>query len=256
MKLRAIVFLLMLIPAAGYAVGEGALGIIQETSERILVRLAEKPEIASDPAQLRVVVNESIVPSIDFILMSRLTLGKYWRKASPEQRDRFILALYRSLVKTYASGILEYRGDQLKILPVTDDLSEGKVIVETRVTLDTGVETPVNYRMRLTDGGWKAYDVIIEGISYVANYRKQYASEFRAKGMGPVIGTRTWGGLVGVSMSIRLMDGSRLTAPDYRVYTPEGEWTVENEGVTPDIEVELEPADVMRGWSGTPCGHG
>jgi tricorn protease len=71
--------------------------------------------------------------------------------------------------------------------------------------------------------------------------------EFRQKGMGPVIGTRTWGGLVGVSMFISLVDGSGLTAPDYRVYTPEGEWVVENEGVSPDIEVELDPADMARG---------
>jgi tricorn protease len=71
--------------------------------------------------------------------------------------------------------------------------------------------------------------------------------EFRRKGMGPVVGTRTWGGLVGVSMSIPLVDGSRLTAPDYRMYTPEGEWEVENEGVSPDIEVELDPAEMLRG---------
>jgi tricorn protease len=72
--------------------------------------------------------------------------------------------------------------------------------------------------------------------------------EFREKGMGPVIGTRTWGGLVGVSMSFELMDGSRLTAPDYRIYTPDGRWVVENEGVTPDIVVELDPAEMARGW--------
>jgi tricorn protease len=72
--------------------------------------------------------------------------------------------------------------------------------------------------------------------------------EFRQKGMGPVIGTRTWGGLVGVSMSITLVDGSRLTCPDYRVYSPEGEWVVENQGVTPDIEVELDPGEMARGW--------
>jgi tricorn protease len=71
--------------------------------------------------------------------------------------------------------------------------------------------------------------------------------EFRRKGMGPVVGTRTWGGLVGVSMFISLMDGSMLTAPDYRMYTPEGEWKVENEGVSPDIEVELDPAEMARG---------
>jgi len=62
-----------------------------------------------------------------------------------------------------------------------------------------------------------------------------------------VIGTRTWGGLVGVSMFIRLMDGSRLSAPDYRIYTPDGHWVVENEGVTPDIIVENDPAEMARG---------
>jgi tricorn protease len=71
--------------------------------------------------------------------------------------------------------------------------------------------------------------------------------EFREKGMGPVIGTRTWGGLVGVSMFLTLVDGSSLSCPDYRIYSPGGEWVVENEGVTPDIEVELEPADMARG---------
>jgi tricorn protease len=71
--------------------------------------------------------------------------------------------------------------------------------------------------------------------------------EFRRKGMGPIVGTRTWGGLVGISMGLRMMDGSRLTAPDYRIYTPEGDWVVENEGVTPDIEVENDPAEMLRG---------
>ena len=66
---------------------------------------------------------------------------------------------------------------------------------------------------------------------------------FRAKGMGPVIGTRSWGGLVGVSMWIGMVDGGGLSAPDYRVYNPQGAWVVENEGVTPDIVVDLDPAD-------------
>lgn len=68
------------------------------------------------------------------------------------------------------------------------------------------------------------------------------------RGMGPVIGTRTWGGLVGVSMFIPLIDGGGLTAPDYRVYTPEGKWIVENTGIEPDITVELHPAEMARGY--------
>jgi tricorn protease len=66
--------------------------------------------------------------------------------------------------------------------------------------------------------------------------------------MGPVIGTRTWGGLVGVSMFIRLIDGGAITAPDYRIYSTEGKWVVENEGVEPDIVVDLDPEEMSRGY--------
>ena len=162
--------------------------VIREASDEVLAAVNDRrDELRNNPDQLYEVVDDILLPRFDRRYTGGLVMGKYWRKASDEQRDRFILALYRSLVKTYANGILDYRGDELKILPVDGDLESGKVVVQTRVTLDTGVETPVDYRMRLTKGGWKAYDVIIEGISYVANYRKQYASEFRAKGIDGVI---------------------------------------------------------------------
>ena len=72
--------------------------------------------------------------------------------------------------------------------------------------------------------------------------------EFQMLGMGPVIGTRTWGGLVGVSMWIRLIDGGGLSAPDYRIYDLEGKWIVENVGVEPDIVVDLNPIEMSRGY--------
>lgn len=72
-------------------------------------------------------------------------------------------------------------------------------------------------------------------------------SEFQLKKMGPVIGTRTWGGLVGISMFTPLVDGGGITAPDYRVYTPDGRWIIENEGVQPDIEIDLDPAEMLQG---------
>jgi len=72
--------------------------------------------------------------------------------------------------------------------------------------------------------------------------------EFRRLGLGPVIGTRTWGGLVGVSMFLTMVDGGRLTAPDYRIWVPGEGWIIENEGVVPDIEVDLTPAEMARGF--------
>ncbi len=76
----------------------------------------------------------------------------------------------------------------------------------------------------------------------------EFPQEFQQFNMGPVIGTRTWGGLVGVSMFIPLIDGGGLTAPDYRIYHTDGSWIVENEGVTPDIIVELKPKEVAEGY--------
>ncbi len=72
--------------------------------------------------------------------------------------------------------------------------------------------------------------------------------EFKMRKMGPVIGTRSWGGLVGVSMFLSLIDGGGLSAPDYRIYDPKGHWIVENEGVTPDIEVDWHPEEMARGY--------
>ncbi|MCB1045030.1 MAG: PD40 domain-containing protein [Acidobacteria bacterium] len=76
----------------------------------------------------------------------------------------------------------------------------------------------------------------------------EFPYQFQFHKMGPVIGTRTWGGLVGVSMFLRMVDGGGLTAPDYRIYSRTGEWIIENQGVTPDIEVDLDPAEMARGY--------
>ncbi len=162
--------------------------VIREASDQILASLNENREaFAKDSDALYKAIDDILLPRFDRMYSGGLVMGKYWRRATPEQRERFINALYRSLLRTYSDGILSYRGDALEVLPVEGDISEGKALVETRVTLDTGVVTPVNYRMRLSDGSWKAYDVIIEGISYVSNYRSQYAEEFRAKGIDTVI---------------------------------------------------------------------
>ena len=186
---KTLMTVLLLAGLPGQAVATaGPDEVIRQASDEMLAVLNQhREEFRKDRAALYSAVDEILLPRFDRMYSGGLVMGKYWRQASPEQRERFINALYRSLLTTYAEGILDYSGDALEVLPVDGDLSDGKAVVETRVTLDTGVVTPVNYRMRLSDGNWKAYDVIIEGISYVSNYRTQYAEEFRAKGIDGVI---------------------------------------------------------------------
>lgn len=83
---------------------------------------------------------------------------------------------------------------------------------------------------------------------YAGSGGDEFPFVFRTRKMGPVVGTRSWGGLVGVSMFIRMIDGGGLTAPDYRIYSPKGEWIIENIGVEPDIVVDLHPIEVDRGY--------
>lgn len=178
----------LLLGALASATAAGPDEVIRQASDEIVAVLdTRRDELAADRDELYRVVDEILLPRFDRRYAGGLVMGKYWRRASDEQRERFILALYRSLLRTYASNILNYDGDALEVLPYEGDLSEGKAVIETRVTLDTGVVTPVNYRMRLSGEEWKAFDVVIEGISYVTNYRKQYASEFRSKGIDQVI---------------------------------------------------------------------
>jgi phospholipid transport system substrate-binding protein len=193
MNMRNRILALTAVGALVFGVGAAATAagpdeVIREASSEIVAVLdTRRDELAADEQELYRVVDDILLPRFDRRYAGGLVMGKYWREATEEQRERFIMALYRSLLRTYAGSILDYEADSLEVLPFEGHLSEGKAVVETRVTLDTGVVTPVNYRMRLTDDSWKAYDVIIEGISYVTNYRKQYASEFRAKGIEQVI---------------------------------------------------------------------
>jgi phospholipid transport system substrate-binding protein len=189
LRVPALVLLLVLAMSAPVSAEPGPAEVIQEVSSLMLEAIdGRRDELRGDTEELQRIVDEILLPRFDLRYSGGLVMGKYWRKANEEQRDRFILALYHSLVRTYSNSLLDYKGDELEVLPVSDDLTEGKVIVETRVALETGVVAPVNYRMRKgSDGSWKAYDVIIEGISYVTNYRKQYSSEFRAKGIDQVI---------------------------------------------------------------------
>jgi phospholipid transport system substrate-binding protein len=147
----------------------------------------KRADIRRDPKLAYPLVDQILLPHFDTRYAAQLILAQNWRTASEDQRKRFVAALYDALLKTYASAIADFSADRLKILPLKLEAGATQTIVRTEVRRDSGTVVPVDYRMRKTDDGWKVYDVIIEGISYVRNYREDFGAEVAQKGLDEVI---------------------------------------------------------------------
>ena len=139
---------------------------------------ARRAELSKDREALLKVIDGIVLPHFDIDYASILVLGQNARTATPEQRARFAKAMYNSITHRYAEGLLKYTEGRVRVLPFQGELNDKRTLVRTQVVLDDGKVVPVDYAFRKTkEGEWKAYDVIIEGISYVTNYRNQVAQE-------------------------------------------------------------------------------
>lgn len=176
-------------PAAATAVpGPAPQELIETTARKLLGALdADRAEAKKDPARVRALVDEILLPHFDTDYSARLVLGKNWRDASPELRTRFVDAFYQSLLRNYGSSLAEFTADRMKVLPFRGDLATGQAVVRTEVKRSSGQIVPVNYTLRATPQGWKAWDVTIEGISYVRNFRNDVGTEIEQKGLQALV---------------------------------------------------------------------
>lgn len=162
--------------------------VIQEASDLLAGQLsARKAELESDREALYAMVDEIILPRFDRRYSAQLVLGRNWRSASEEQRSAFVDAFYQSLLQKYADGVLEFNQDRIELLPFRGDESKPRVVVKSLVTLDDGTEVPVDYGLVKRESGWMVFDVIIEGISYVRNFRTEVNSEIQTSSLDAVI---------------------------------------------------------------------
>jgi phospholipid transport system substrate-binding protein len=139
---------------------------------------ARRSELEKNRDELLKTIDGIVLPHFDIDYASLLVLGQNARSATPAQRARFAKAMYNSITHRYAEGLLKYTEGRVRVLPFQGELNEKRSLVRTQVVLDDGKVVPVDYAFRKTaNGDWKAYDVIIEGISYVTHYRNQVAAE-------------------------------------------------------------------------------
>jgi phospholipid transport system substrate-binding protein len=133
-------------------------------------------------------VDEVMLPHFDTEYAARQVLAVHWRNATAEQRKRFIEAFYQSLIQNYGEALIDFTPDRMRILPYKEDPDDkNRATVRTTVKRDNGSNVPVNYSLRKTEAGWKAWDVTIEGISYVKSFRTDFSTEIEQKGLEAVI---------------------------------------------------------------------
>jgi phospholipid transport system substrate-binding protein len=175
-------------PASKPVPGPGPQELMEKVSQDVLRDLdANRAVYAKDPVQLRGLVDKFLLPNFDVEFAARRVLGKHWTTATPEQRKRFIDAFVGSLMGDYGDAILEFTADRLKILPFRGDPAATSATVRTLVKRSGGTEVPVNYTLRATPQGWKAWDVTIEGISYIKNFQNDFGTEINEKGLDHLI---------------------------------------------------------------------
>ena len=186
--------LLAATPAGAPAVAAPAAGqtdpqsVMIDVSTRLFAAVdSNRAAIRRNPEAVYPLVDQIVFPHFDVEYATQLMLAQHWRTATAEQRQRFVDAFYHALLRTYGSALADATADRLRILPFRGDLSAPQVTVRTEVTRSGGTTVPVEYRLHRTADGWKAFDVVIEGISYVRNYRADLDAEISAKGLDAVI---------------------------------------------------------------------
>jgi len=160
--------------------------VIQKTSDQLQVSL-QKPEYKADFRKATTLVDQIINPNVDFDRVSILVLGKHWRSATPEQRDRFKQEFRMLLVRTYTTAFTEYSDWKIRYLPMEQESSGKKVMVKTEILQSGGQPVAVNYRMVDEGVGWKVYDILIEGISLLQNYRTSFNAEIEEGSLDQLI---------------------------------------------------------------------
>jgi phospholipid transport system substrate-binding protein len=176
-------------PAAAAAAQSNDPGkLVQAAADGMLKDLeANREAYRKDPAKVGALVEKYLLPHFDTAYSARLVLGKHWRTASEDQRKRFVDAFYQSLLRNYGSALAEFTSDRMKVMPAQTDAKGENSTVRTEIKRSDGTRIPVNYSLRKTPDGWKAWDVTIEGISYVKSFREDFGAEIDQKGLDAVI---------------------------------------------------------------------
>ncbi|MGA2023420.1 MAG: ABC transporter substrate-binding protein [Steroidobacteraceae bacterium] len=162
--------------------------LIQSAAGAMLKDLdAHRADYRKDPQKVQHLVDQVLLPHFDTEYAARLVLGRHWNSATADQRTRFVAAFYKSLLSNYGDALVDFTADRLRVFPYNGDPKADFATVRTEVRKSDGSQEAVNYSLRHSEQGWKAWDVVIEGISYVKSFRDDFGAQIEQQGIDAVI---------------------------------------------------------------------
>jgi phospholipid transport system substrate-binding protein len=181
-----------LVAAAANAQNPAPDAMVRDMSNDVLTTIkADKALASGDMARVQKLVDEKILPYVDFQKMTQLAVGRGWRQANPEQRAALTREFRTLLVRTYSGALSQVKDHQVQMRPFRAQPKDTDVLVRTSIVASRGDPIQLDYRLEKSDAGWKIYDVNILGVWLVENYKTQFASEINANGIDGLIKSLT-----------------------------------------------------------------
>ncbi len=162
---------------------------VQAVADNAL-QAVKKDEAAKggDLNRINQLVDELILPYVNFEKTTRLAAGRYWRQASPQQQQALVDAFRGTLVRTYSGALAQVdQVSRIDIQPFRGDSTADDVVVRSLITQSNGPAVSVDYRLERTAQGWKVYDLNVENIWLIQNYRNQFAQQIQQSGIDGLI---------------------------------------------------------------------
>ena len=189
-KVAALIFMMVFPPLQAWAIAQTADEVVSTTTDEVLKAL-KQDDVKGNDQKVFDIIERLILPHFDFQKMSQWVLGKYWRQANDSEKQQFSAQFQKLLVRTYSTAFQQYTNQKIVYLPTHSDPGAERVLVKCQVVRDAGPPIGIDYRLHRTDGEWKVFDVMIDGISLVTNYRTTFAQQIRDKGIDGLIATLT-----------------------------------------------------------------
>ena len=162
--------------------------LVQKVTKEVLDALKSDKQLAAGDKEKAVkLAEEKVLPYIDFEEATRLAVGRSWTKATPEQRKQLVSEFRNMLVRTYSNAITGYQGQNLQVLPSRKQDSKEEATVRTQFLRPGAPPLPIDFQMLRKDGGWKVYDIAVEGVSLVLTYRSEFDAVVKQSGIDGLI---------------------------------------------------------------------